>query len=312
MFKNKKTQGHLVFNLNDKQPGLLESYMVTTTTANPGPVGRSIFCINKVDKKDIFGSDDIIRYGQKVRISASPYAFYKPINLSSIVKGSALYSPVTRLQEVSMNTADSYNNVWIIESCDPNDRLETQGEPVKASAPILIKHCATQTYLASDCNVYRTDFGNEFEAMVNNFSLLNKTQNLALEKKGNITVDIPTKFQQDQNVFCALTAPNASFAAPIEELHRFDLDTLVKELRAKIMARSSAGIKNLARIFKAIDKNDNGNLDVDDFRWGFIDYGFNLTMEEAKQLLAHFDRDKNGTVNFTEFLMAIKVSLLVC
>jgi len=76
------------------------------------------------------------------------------------------------------------------------------------------------------------------------------------------------------------------------------------------MARSSAGLKNLAKIFKAIDKNGNGNLDVDDFRWGFIDYGFNLTQEEAKQLLEHFDRDKNGSVNFTEFLMAIKVSLV--
>jgi hypothetical protein len=179
---------------------------------------------------------------------------------------------------------------------------------VRATDPILIKHCATQSYLGSDKNVYKTDFGNEFEAMVNSFCLLNKTQNLALEKRGNITVDIPTKFQQDQNIFCALTAPNPSFAAPIEELHRFDLDTLVKELRAKIMGRSSAGIRNLARIFKAIDKNDNGNLDVDDFRWGFIDFGFNLTHEEAKQLLQHFDRDKNGTVNFTEFLMAIKVS----
>jgi Ca2+-binding EF-hand superfamily protein len=84
----------------------------------------------------------------------------------------------------------------------------------------------------------------------------------------------------------------------------------MKELKAKIMARSSAGLKNLAKIFKAIDKNGNGNLDVDDFRWGFIDYGFNLTQEEAKQLLEHFDRDKNGSVNFTEFLMAIKVSLV--
>ena len=47
---------------------------------------------------------------------------------------------------------------------------------------------------------------------------------------------------------------------------------------------------------------------MDDFRWGFIDYGFNLTKEEAQQLLDHFDRDKNGTVNFDEFLRALKVS----
>lgn len=74
------------------------------------------------------------------------------------------------------------------------------------------------------------------------------------------------------------------------------------------MARSSTGIKNLAKIFKEMDRNGNGNLDVEDFRWGFIDLGFNLTQEEAKQLLEHFDKDKNGSVNFEEFIQAIKVS----
>jgi hypothetical protein len=207
-----------------------------------------------------------------------------------------------------MNAADSFINTWVIEAVDPNIRLEMQGQPVKANDPILIKHCHTQQFLASDCNVYKTDFGNEFEAMVNSFCLLNKTQNLALEKRGNITVDVPTKFQLEQNVFSILTAPSASFAAPIEVLTRFDIKDLLKELQSKIMARSSIGIKNLAKIFKAMDRNGNGNLDVEDFRWGFIDLGFNLTQEEAKQLLEHFDKDKNGSVNFEEFLQAIKVS----
>lgn len=308
IFKSKKTDGFLVFNMLDKQPGLAESYIVTTTKVNPGPVARSIFIIKKADRVDPFGSDSVIRYGQKVRLEASPYAFPKKLQLSSTVKGAALYSPVTRAQEVSMNTHDSYNNIWVFEAVDPNVRLEMQGQPVRANDPILIRHCPTQTFLASDCNVYKNAFGNEYEAMVHNFCMLNKTQNLALEKRGNITVDVPTKFQLDQNVFCALTAPNASFDAPIDELHRFDLDTLMGELRAKIMSRSSGGVKHLARIFKAMDKNGNGNLDVEDFRWGFIDFGFNLTHEEAQQLLHHFDKDKNGNVSFNEFLQAIKVS----
>lgn len=63
MFKNKKTDGFLVFNTGDKQPGLPESYMLTTTKVNPGPVCRSIFCIKKAEKLDIFGNDDIIRFG---------------------------------------------------------------------------------------------------------------------------------------------------------------------------------------------------------------------------------------------------------
>lgn len=76
------------------------------------------------------------------------------------------------------------------------------------------------------------------------------------------------------------------------------------------MARNSAGIKSLGKIFRAMDNNSNGNLDVEDFRWGFIDLGLNLTQEEAQQLLEHFDRDKNGTVNFDEFLRTLKVSII--
>jgi hypothetical protein len=30
-----------------------------------------------------------------------------------------------------------------------------------------------------------------------------------------------------------------------------------------------------------MDDNGNRQLDVDDFRWGFIDYGFQLSKEEA-------------------------------
>ena len=33
---------------------------------------------------------------------------------------------------------------------------------------------------------------------------------------------------------------------------------------------------------------------------------------EAQQLLEHFDKDKNGTVSFDEFLTALKVSVSLC
>lgn len=75
------------------------------------------------------------------------------------------------------------------------------------------------------------------------------------------------------------------------------------------MERSSGGMKAIARIFKAMDDNGNKQLDVDDFRWGFIDYGFNLSKEEAAKVLYHFDHDKNGTVNFDEFLKTLKGDL---
>ena len=52
---------------------------------------------------------------------------------------------------------------------------------------------------------------------------------------------------------------------------------MIKEVKAKILERSAGGLKGIAKIFKAMDNNSNRQLDVEDFRWGFIDYGFNLT-----------------------------------
>jgi len=125
MLKNKKTDGWLVFNTADRVQGTVdECYMLTTTNDAPGPVKRSVFQISKAEDADIFGSDNIIRYGQKIKICSNPYAFKKPLFVSSFPKSQSVYSPITRLQEASAHSKDTYLGTWIIDSLDPNDRLE--------------------------------------------------------------------------------------------------------------------------------------------------------------------------------------------
>ena len=75
------------------------------------------------------------------------------------------------------------------------------------------------------------------------------------------------------------------------------------------MERSAGGIRGVSRIFKAMDHNGNGLLDVDDFRWGLMDYGISISKEEAVLVLKHFDRDNNGSVDFNEFLRSIRGEL---
>lgn len=142
MLKNKKTDGWLVFNTADRVQGTVdECYMLTTTNDAPGPVKRSVFSLVRAEEQDIFGSDDVVRYGQKVKIVSNPYAFKKPLFVSSFPKSQSVYSPVTRYQEASVHSKESYLGVWIIDSLDPNDRLERQGEPVMAADPVLLRHC---------------------------------------------------------------------------------------------------------------------------------------------------------------------------
>ena len=55
-----------------------------------------------------------------------------------------------------------------------------------------------------------------------------------------------------------------------------------------------------------MDDNGNKKLDVDDFRWGLIDYGIHLSKDQAYEILTSFDRDRDGHVDFNEFLRAIR------
>lgn len=68
---NKKVQSYVVADLSTKALGIDEAYIPTATPNHPGPVARSIFVIRKAEKADMFGSDDIIRYGQKVKIEVN-------------------------------------------------------------------------------------------------------------------------------------------------------------------------------------------------------------------------------------------------
>jgi len=64
MLKNKKTNGWLALNTGDKCPGEQERYMLTTTSEEGiGPANRAVFKIVKHEDMDIFGSDNIVRYG---------------------------------------------------------------------------------------------------------------------------------------------------------------------------------------------------------------------------------------------------------
>ena len=124
-------------------------------------------------------------------------------------------------------------------------------------------------------------------------------------------MDVPTKFQLDNNVFLFCCAPDDSYSRPIEELQKLDVNVLMTEIKQKLFERSSFGVKHLGRIFKAMDQKGDFKLDADDFRWGLLDFGVQITKEEAQEVLSRFDTDHSGSVNFKEFLTAIRVSNLI-
>jgi hypothetical protein len=87
------------------------------------------------------------------------------------------------------------DGLWIIDHADPVLRFEMQGEIVKAGEPVLLRHVTTCVFLgADDAYKIKNDFGQENEVHCCNHQTNNKSQNLALEQNGRLTVDVPTKF----------------------------------------------------------------------------------------------------------------------
>ena len=54
-----------------------------------------------------------------------------------------------------------------------------------------------------------------------------------------------------------------------------------------------------------MDSDASGALDFNEFTRALEDYKVGLSEDEAKTLFASFDRNKDGTINFEEFMAAI-------
>jgi len=304
MIRNGKTDGYMVMDIGEKVSNVEEGYTITSTGAgqNPGPMTRSIFkLVQQENPADLFIHDEYIRYGQYLRIEANQHLFKKRLELCSAIQSPTVCAPLSQKQIAFLSASKPCaEGIWIVDHIDPVLRFEMQGEVIKAGDPVLIRHIKTCVYLgADDAYKLKNDFGTENEVHCCNHSTNNKSQNLALEGDGRLTVDVPTKFQQAHNVFYLQTAPDASYAREITDLAKFDINVLMKDIKAKVLDKSCFATKHLSDIFKAMgDKCQ----DADNFRWGLLDFGVQISKEEAQECITHFDTDNCGKINVLQFL----------
>lgn len=58
-----------------------------------------------------------------------------------------------------------------------------------------------------------------------------------------------------------------------------------------------------------MDDDNNRSLDLKEFLKGLNDYGILIEKQEATALFQRFDRDGNGTIDFDEFLITLRVNI---
>ncbi|NXC06863.1 CAPSL protein, partial [Orthonyx spaldingii] len=80
----------------------------------------------------------------------------------------------------------------------------------------------------------------------------------------------------------------------------------LERLRLQCLAKGSAGIKGLGRVFQIIDGNNSRTLDFNEFLRGLHDYAVLINKEEAQELFQLFDKDGSGTIDFDEFLVTLR------
>lgn len=162
--KNKASNGVLVFDSGDKITSYDEAYACTTTDKPTGPCARSVIVITKAEED--FAPDNLLRYGQKIRLESTTHLFGKKTYLHSCQISPLAFARFSRNQEVCMITKNIYNTVWKVVHANPNLRISSVGEPVRANEELIIEHCATAQFLSSDKIQYGNEFGTEYEVSV--------------------------------------------------------------------------------------------------------------------------------------------------
>jgi len=83
-------------------------------------------------------------------------------------------------------------------------------------------------------------------------------------------------------------------------------DELVQKLRDKLASRGARGIIGLQRIFKILDDDGSGTLEIQEFWKGLCDFRLNISQEECRRLFDLFDENDDGCLDFDELIRAIK------
>ena len=219
MLKNCFTEAWLVFDMSDRITTHDEAYAVTSTDRDIGPCARSVLSIERVNPSD--GSpDNLVHYGQEIRLVANPYICHKPLYLHSCQISPLCYARFSRFQEVCLHTKSVYNTVWRIIPAY-GDRKERFGQAVLASEPIMFEHAATNQCLSNDRITYRNDFGNELEVSAMSQATKSKSQILANEGQGTKVRENTHKSVSNQNHWVIQLASDPSAEEPIAEAPKY-------------------------------------------------------------------------------------------
>jgi hypothetical protein len=69
---------------------------------------------------------------------------------------------------------------------------------------------------------------------------------------------------------------------------------LLEKLREECLKRGAAGIKGIGRMWRQIDNNCSGTINLEQFQLGIMNHNIDFTPQESVQLFENIDKNCNG------------------
>jgi len=204
MLFNHQSKGFMAANPYDAVTKAHEAFALNTGP-NGNPCVRNVFELVRHDENDGY-DDNTVHYGQKFRCKLAPFSrIGAETYVHSELVTALAAAKFSRHQEVAVISAPTGETLFELLYPDTATRFEMDGEPVPAGSPLVMRHVATGSFLASDEIPYQNIFGTEFEVHCYPYYSLNKTQNLTSEKKGDITGDYSLRRHGLPNIWTVVT-----------------------------------------------------------------------------------------------------------
>jgi len=125
--------------------------------------------------------------------------------------------------------------------------------------------------------------------------------------EGNVDFETEKKTTTFNRTHTDLNPKN--YKKPDVTIDRDNYEAIKERILTLCRERSGNGLRGLKIMFRAIDRDKNNTVDPTEFKYAMRDYGIPISDDEVSAIVKYFDTNKDGKISFDEFLRAVRGDL---